>query len=95
MRAARTSKKESFENGFDSVEGLYQFRPRVFSRAPFLCCTGGSRAFPHAAQEGSFARKEVWFCAEEDKAIDRSDMVKGFETSKGAYVVVEDEELKR
>jgi non-homologous end joining protein Ku len=39
--------------------------------------------------------KEVWFCAEEDKPIDRSDIVKGYETSKGAYVVVEDEELKK
>ena len=39
--------------------------------------------------------KEVWFCAEEDKQIDRSDIVKGYETSKGAYVVVEDEELKK
>jgi DNA end-binding protein Ku len=39
--------------------------------------------------------KEVWFCAEEDKRIERSDMVKGYETSKGKYVVVEDEELKK
>ena len=38
--------------------------------------------------------KEVWYCAEEDKPIDRSDIVKGYETSKGEYVVVEDEELK-
>ena len=36
--------------------------------------------------------KEVWFCAEEDKQINRSDIVKGYETSKGAYVVVEDED---
>src|SRR5580704_17025555 len=39
--------------------------------------------------------KEVWFCAEEDKPIDRSDIVKGYEISKGKYVVVEDEELKK
>jgi DNA end-binding protein Ku len=38
--------------------------------------------------------KEVWYCAEEDKPIDRSDIVKGYEASKGEYVVVEDEELK-
>ena len=37
--------------------------------------------------------KEVWYCAAEDKRIDRSDMVKGYETSKDEYVVVEDEEL--
>lgn len=39
--------------------------------------------------------KEVWYCAAENKRIDRSDMVKGYETSKEDYVVVEDEELKK
>jgi DNA end-binding protein Ku len=39
--------------------------------------------------------KEVWYCAKEDEPIDRSDMIKGYETSKGKYVVVEDEELKK
>src|SRR3954454_14600997 len=39
--------------------------------------------------------REVWYCAEEDKAIDRSEMVKGYEVSKGKYVVVDDEELKK
>jgi DNA end-binding protein Ku len=38
--------------------------------------------------------KEVWYCAEEDKPIDRAEIVKGFEKSKGEYVVVEDQELK-
>ncbi len=38
--------------------------------------------------------KEVWYCAEENKPIDRSDIVKGYETSKDEYVVVEDGELK-
>src|SRR5277367_3152230 len=39
--------------------------------------------------------KEVWYCAEENKPIERSDIVKGYETSKDKYVVVEDEELKK
>jgi len=39
--------------------------------------------------------KEVWYCAEEDKPITRADIVKGYETSKGTYVVVEDQELKQ
>src|SRR5229473_6363272 len=39
--------------------------------------------------------KEVWYCAEEDKPINRSEIVKGYETSKNKYVVVEDEELKK
>jgi len=39
--------------------------------------------------------KEVWYCAEEDKPIDRSEIVKGFETEKGEHVVVGAEELKK
>jgi DNA end-binding protein Ku len=39
--------------------------------------------------------KEVWYCAAEDKRIERGDMVKGYEMSKGEYVAVEDEELKK
>src|SRR6185295_5780271 len=39
--------------------------------------------------------KEVWYCAEENKPIGRSDIVKGYEASKGEYVVVDDDELKQ
>jgi len=39
--------------------------------------------------------KEVWYCAEENKPIERSDIVKGFEVGKSDYVVVDDEELKK
>src|SRR5258708_30603364 len=39
--------------------------------------------------------KEVWYCAEEDKPIERSDIAKGYEVGTGEYVVVEDEELKK
>jgi DNA end-binding protein Ku len=39
--------------------------------------------------------REVWYCADEDKPIERSDIVKGFEISKNRYVVVDDEELKK
>ena len=39
--------------------------------------------------------KEVWYCAEEDKPIERSEMVKGYETGKGEYIVVDDEEIKK
>ena len=38
--------------------------------------------------------KEVWHCAEENKPIERSEIEKGYEVSKGEYVVVEDQELK-
>src|SRR6185312_11788078 len=39
--------------------------------------------------------KEAWFCAEEDKPVERADIVKGYEYRKGKYVVVEDAELKK
>ena len=70
--------------------GLVSFPVRLFSAAR------AEAVHFHMLHKKDLSRvKEVWFCAEEDKAIDRSDMVKGFETSKGAYVVVEDEVLKR
>ena len=38
--------------------------------------------------------KEVFYCAAEDKPIDRDQIVKGYEAGKDNYVVVEDEELE-
>jgi DNA end-binding protein Ku len=38
--------------------------------------------------------KEVWYCAEENKPVDKSQIVKGYEYSKGRYVIVDDDELK-
>jgi len=39
--------------------------------------------------------KEVWFCAKETKPVDRSDIVKGYETSKGEYDALEAAILQR
>jgi DNA end-binding protein Ku len=39
--------------------------------------------------------KEVFYCAAEDKPLNRADIVKGYEYRKGQYVVVTDEELKK
>jgi DNA end-binding protein Ku len=39
--------------------------------------------------------REVWYCVQEDKPIDRADIEKGYEISKGKYVAVDDEELKK
>jgi len=39
--------------------------------------------------------KEVMFCAREDKPLERSDLVKGFEYEKGRYLVIEPEELEK
>ena len=38
--------------------------------------------------------REILYCAEENTPIDRSEVVKGYETGKDQYVVVESEELK-
>ena len=39
--------------------------------------------------------KEVFYCRDEDKPLDRDDIVRGYEVAKNEYVVVEDEELKK
>ena len=39
--------------------------------------------------------KEVLYCLEEDQPIDRSDIEKGYEVSKGEYIIVADEELRK
>jgi DNA end-binding protein Ku len=39
--------------------------------------------------------KEVWYCAEENRPLDRDEIVKGYEYEKGKYVVVDDQDLKK
>ena len=75
--------------GFISF-GLVSFPVRLFSAAR------AEAVHFHMLHKKDLSRvKEVWYCAEEDKPIERSDIVKGYETSKDKYVVVEDEELKK
>jgi DNA end-binding protein Ku len=70
--------------------GLVSFPVRLFSAAR------AETVHFHMLHEKDLSRvKEVWYCAEENKPLDRSEIVKGFETGKGEYVVVEDEELKK
>lgn len=75
--------------GFISF-GLVSFPVRLFSAAR------AETIHFHMLHKKDMSRvKEVWYCAAENKPIERSDIVKGYETSKGKYVVVEDEELKK
>jgi DNA end-binding protein Ku len=75
--------------GFVSF-GLVSFPVRLFAAAR------AEGVHFHMLHKKDLSRvKEVWYCAEEDKPIERADMVKGYETRKGQYVVVEDEELKK
>jgi DNA end-binding protein Ku len=39
--------------------------------------------------------KQVLYCQAEDKPIDRSEIVKGFEYEKGRYVVIEEEDIRK
>src|SRR5580658_6636801 len=69
--------------------GLVSFPVRLFSAAR------AETVHFHMLHKKDRSRvKEVWYCVEEDKPIDRSDIVKGYEIGKGEYVVVEDKELK-
>jgi len=75
--------------GFVSF-GLVTFPVRLFAAAR------AEHVQFHMLHRKDLSRvKEVWYCAEENKPIDRSDIVKGYEASKGKYVVVDDEELKQ
>src|SRR6266699_1819693 len=74
--------------GFISF-GLVSFPVRLFSAAR------AETVHFHMLHRKDLSRvKEVWYCAEEDKPIERADIVKGYEASKGEYVVVGEEELK-
>ncbi len=74
--------------GFVSF-GLVSFPVRLYA---------AGRAEPvrfHMLHKKDLSRvKEVWYCAAEDKPIDRADIVKGYEAGKDNYVVVEEEELE-
>ncbi len=70
--------------------GLVSFPIRLFAAA---------RAEPvhfHLLHKKDLSRvKEVMFCAAEDKPLDRSEIVKGYEYEKNRYLVVEPEELEK
>jgi DNA end-binding protein Ku len=69
--------------------GLVSFPVRLFSAAR------AETVHFHMLHKKDLSRvKEVWYCAKEDKAIQRSEIVKGYEVSKDEYVVVDDGELK-
>jgi len=75
--------------GFISF-GLVSFPVRLFSAAR------GETVHFHMLHKKDMSRvKEVWYCAEENKPIERSEIIKGYQTSKTKYVEIEDEELKK
>jgi len=71
--------------------GLVSFPVRLFSAAR------AEGVHFHMLHKKDLSRvKEVWYCAKENKPIERSEIVKGYEASKGnKSVVVDDDELKK
>lgn len=75
--------------GFISF-GLVSFPVRLFAAAR------AESVHFHMLHKKDLSRvKSVWYCAEENKPIERSEIVKGYETDKNDYVVVADDELKK
>ena len=70
--------------------GLVSFPVRLFSAAR------AERVRFHMLHKKDLSRiKEVWYCAEEDKPVERSEIVKGYEVEKGDYITLADEDLKK
>lgn len=70
--------------------GLVSFPIRLFAAA---------RPEPvhfHLLHKKDLSRvKEIMFCAAEDKPLDRSEIVKGYEYEKGQYVVIDPQDLEK
>jgi DNA end-binding protein Ku len=70
--------------------GLVSFPVRLFAAAR------PESVHFHLLHKKDLSRvKEVMYCAAEDKPLDRSEIVKGYEYDKNEYVVVEPEDLEK
>jgi DNA end-binding protein Ku len=70
--------------------GLVSFPVRLFTAAR------PETVHFHMLHEKDLSRvKEVFYCAEEDKPLDRKEIVKGYEYEKGRYVVVTEDDLEK
>src|SRR5438477_4059074 len=70
--------------------GLVSFPIRLFSAA-----RSETISFNLLHKEDHSRIKQVTFCQAEDKAIPRTDTVKGYEYEKDRYVVIDDEDIKK
>ena len=70
--------------------GLISMPVRLYSGAR------GSRVSFHMLHRPDLTRvKQLLFCPNDEKVIERKDIVKGYEYQKGEYVIVEPEEIKK
>jgi len=70
--------------------GLISMPVKLFSGA-----RGSRISFHQLHREDNVRVKQQLICPAEDKVLDRSEIVKGYEYRKGEYVVVEPDELKK
>ncbi|MGH9509988.1 MAG: Ku protein [Terriglobales bacterium] len=70
--------------------GLVSLPVRLYSAA-----RSETVGFNQLHKEDNSRVKQVLYCQLEDKPIERTEIVKGFEYEKGRYVVIEDEEVKK
>jgi DNA end-binding protein Ku len=70
--------------------GLVSFPVRLFSAA-----RGETISFNMLHKADHSRIKQVIYCQAEDKAVPRSELVKGYEYEKDRYVEVDDEEIKK
>jgi len=70
--------------------GLVSFPVKLYSAA-----RAEGISFNQLHKDDNSRIKQVIYCQAEDKAIPRSEIVKGYEYEKDRYVVVDDEEIKK
>src|SRR6478672_12874154 len=70
--------------------GLVSFPVRLFSAARAVTVSFNQL---HATDNSRI--KQMIYCQAEDKPIERSEIVKGYEYEKDHYVVIEDEDIKK
>jgi len=94
------------EPGFGCTGGIYarldRYQPPVFTfglvSIPvrlFPATSPKNVRFKPASFQGNSRIQEKIFCPVEEKIIDRSELVRGYEIEKGRYVTFTDEELKK
>jgi DNA end-binding protein Ku len=70
--------------------GLVSFPVKMFTAA-----RGETVSFNQLHKTDHSRVKQVLFCATEDKPIQRSEIVKGYEYEKDRYVIIDEEDLKK
>ncbi len=70
--------------------GLVAFPVKLFTAA-----RGDSISFNQLHKTDNSRIKQVIYCAAENKPIERSEIVKGYEYEKDRYVVIDDEDIKK